>query len=287
LRTRVESGRGERSTVAGIVGAETYRAVDTLTFGYYSYWSGTGLTDALHHASEGRLVLAFPTNDDLTLVFVGGHRPEFARFRTDVEESFRSAVGVVPELAERLEGGRREERFFGTADLPNFHRQSYGEGWALAGDAAFHRDPATGQGISDAFDDAEAVAHAVHQALSGAEPLESALARCQSERDTRTRSVWEYALKIASLAPDPPMAEEYKRAAADDPDEVSRIFGVYGGALAHWEVFTPDNMTRVLTRLRMPASLEAVRTVVRSLVRITTPRLAVDGLGSSAVQEEK
>ncbi len=83
------------------------------------------------------------------------------------------------------------------------------------------------------------------------------------------------------------MAEEYKRAAADDPDEVSRIFGVYGGALAHWKVFTPDNMTRVLTRLRMPASLEAVRTVVRSLVRITTPRLAVDGLGSSAVQEEK
>ena len=44
--------------------------------------------------------------------------------------------------------------------------------------------------------------------------MESALARCQAQRDIRTRSVWEYALKIASLAGDSPTAEAYKRAAA-------------------------------------------------------------------------
>jgi flavin-dependent dehydrogenase len=235
---------GMRSSVARIAGAETYRVVDSLTFCYYSYWSGTGLTDAIQHASEGRLVLAFPTNDDLTLVSVSGHRCAFGDFRADVEGSFQSAVAHVPELAERLAAGRREERFFGTADLPNFYRQSSGAGWALVGDAAFHRDPVTGQGISDAFDDAEAVAQAVHRGLAGAEPMESALARCQAERDIRTRSVWEYALKIASLGADE--ATPYKQAAAKDPDEVTRIFGVYGGAIPHWEVFTPDNVKRVL-----------------------------------------
>ena len=241
---------GMRSSVARMVGAETYRVVDSLTFCYYSYWSGTGLSDTIHHASDGRLVLAFPTNDDLTLVSVTGHRGAFGDFRADVEGSFESAVAHVPELAERLAAGRREERFFGTADLPNFYRQSSGAGWALVGDAAFHRDPVTGQGIGDAFDDAEAVAQAVHQGLAGTEPMESALARCQAERDIRTRSVWEYALKIASLAADSPTAEAYKRAAGRDPDEVARMLGVYGGAIPHWEVFTPDNFKRVLAGAR-------------------------------------
>jgi len=76
--------------------------------------------------------------------------------------------------------------------------------------------------------------------------MESALASCQAERDIRTRSVWEYALKIASLAADSPTAEAYKQAAVRDPDEVTRIFGVFGGAIPHWEVFAPDNVKRVL-----------------------------------------
>ena len=41
-----------------------------------------------------------------------------------------------------------------------------GPGWALVGDAGYHRDPITGHGITDAFRDAELLADAVHSALS-------------------------------------------------------------------------------------------------------------------------
>ena len=39
----------------------------------------------------------------------------------------------------------------GATDIPNFFRKPYGSGWALVGDAGYHKDPYTAQGITDAF----------------------------------------------------------------------------------------------------------------------------------------
>ena len=50
---------------------------------------------------------------------------------------------------------KREEKWFGTAGVPNYFRQPFGPGWALVGDAGYNKDPITAQGISDAFIDAE------------------------------------------------------------------------------------------------------------------------------------
>ena len=60
-------------------------------------------------------------------------------------------------LLNGVRNGKRSERFYGTADLPFFFRKPYGPGWALVGDAGYHKDPITAQGISDAFRDAELV----------------------------------------------------------------------------------------------------------------------------------
>jgi flavin-dependent dehydrogenase len=62
-------------------------------------------------------------------------------------------LGLAPPLAERVRAGRREECFYGTADLPNFFRKPYGPGWALVGDAGCHKDPFLALGICDAFRD--------------------------------------------------------------------------------------------------------------------------------------
>ena len=64
----------------------------------------------------------------------------------------------------------RAERYFGTGDIPNFFRKPYGDGWALAGDAGYHKDPCTAQGISDAFRSAEWLADAIHAGDTGATP---------------------------------------------------------------------------------------------------------------------
>lgn len=48
---------------------------------------------------------------------------------SDIEGTFLKTVALVPAFTERVRHGRREERFIGTTDLPNFFRKSYGPGW--------------------------------------------------------------------------------------------------------------------------------------------------------------
>ena len=60
-----------------------------------------------------------------------------------------------------MRAGERAERVHGTADPPNRFHVPYGPGWALVGDAGLVMDPITGQGIADAFRDAELLAERV------------------------------------------------------------------------------------------------------------------------------
>ncbi len=89
----------------------------------------------------------------------------------------------MPTLAARLPGRRRTTRARGAVALPNLVRAGAGPGWALVGDAAYHRDPVTGHGMSDAFRDADLLAEAVDDVLAG-EDEAVALARYEQRRLT-------------------------------------------------------------------------------------------------------
>ena len=130
-----------------------------------------------------RMIVAGPTNDGLTLMIVFWPQAEFHAVRADIEGNFLTALDLAPGLAERVRAGKRAERFRGTADLPNLFRQPYGPGWALVGDAGYHKDPITAQGISDAFRDADLLTEAIDAGLSGRQPLAEALAGYQRQRD--------------------------------------------------------------------------------------------------------
>ena len=66
----------------------------------------------------------------------------------------------APALAERLRASERTSPVRGASRLPNQVRRAWGPGWALVGDALYHRDPITGHGITDAYRDAELLAEA-------------------------------------------------------------------------------------------------------------------------------
>ena len=74
---------------------------------------------------------------------------------------------VSPTLAARIGGGRVVSPIRGAARLPNHIRRATGPGWALVGDAGYHRDPITGHGITDAFRDAELLARSIDEHLRG------------------------------------------------------------------------------------------------------------------------
>jgi flavin-dependent dehydrogenase len=181
---------GKHSLVARNVGAAVYRDYTPLTLAYYSYFSGVGLTDTDLFVSGNSAVFAWPTNDGLSLVGIMAPRTRFPEFRANIEEHLMGDIeAVVPDLAELVRGGRREERIFGSVDMPNFFRQPYGPGWVLAGDASFTKDPITAMGITDAFRAAEQVARAIDEGLSGRRPPQDALAEYQAARREGPASV--------------------------------------------------------------------------------------------------
>jgi flavin-dependent dehydrogenase len=194
----VVGAEGHHSLVADAVGAPKYRERESLTGGYYSYWSGVDLDGAEVHISDRGGVLAFPTNDNLVCIAAGRAHAEFHAYRANLEDTFFSILDASPRFAAKVRAGKREERWMGSADVPNFFRKPWGPGWALVGDAGYMKDPTTGLGIADAFRDAALLAKALDLALNGRVPAEEALANYQEKRDAAALPMYEITLQMAS-----------------------------------------------------------------------------------------
>jgi 2-polyprenyl-6-methoxyphenol hydroxylase-like FAD-dependent oxidoreductase len=194
---------GMHSIVAKTVGAEEYNTLPSLSFGYYAYWSGLKTDGGEIHMGDGAGVLVFPTNDGMTCVAVGGGVEGFHEFRKDIEGNYQRVVEGIASLGERMRSAKRETKFIGTADQPNFFRKPYGPGWALVGDAGYHRDFITGLGITDAFRDADLIAAAVDDGLAGRRPIEEALAGYERERNEIATPLFEFTTSLARLAGPP------------------------------------------------------------------------------------
>jgi 2-polyprenyl-6-methoxyphenol hydroxylase-like FAD-dependent oxidoreductase len=197
---------GLHSAVARYVQAPSYRATPSLTFAYHAYWTGMDCNGLEFYPRAGRAIFALPTNDGLTSIGISCRTEDFHRFRADVESNFLKTISLVPDLAARVRGGYREGRILGTAHLPNYFRQASGRGWALVGDAGYHRDPITGQGMTDAFRDAEMIARAIDHGLSGKKRLEQTLADYEEDRNAAVSAMYRVTLELAALrAPSPDM----------------------------------------------------------------------------------
>jgi flavin-dependent dehydrogenase len=197
---------GMHSMVARAVDAPEYNTHEAMNCGYYSYWSGIEI-DGAHLCLNGKTgFLAFPTNDDMVCVALMRPLSDFHEFRTDIDGHFkRYASEALPEIGSQLAGAKREEKYIGTADTRNYFRKPYGPGWALVGDAGYHRDPVTGLGIADAFRDAELLANALDEGFSGRAPLEESLASYERQRNEAALPDYERTIFTAML----PSKEEF------------------------------------------------------------------------------
>lgn len=237
---------GLHSRVARRVGAATSNVQPVFTCAYYAYWTDVPVQGAELYARPERMILAGPTNDGRTMVIVYWPVAAFPEVRTDIERHFLAALDLAPGLAERVRGGTRAERFRGTADLPNFYRRPHGLGWALVGDAGYHKDPITAQGITDAFHDAEVLAAAIDDGFSGRRPLAEALAAYEQSRNERTGSLYHLTRQFAALQPPPPEMQQLIAALRHDPEQADRFIGTIAGTVPISEFFAPENLARII-----------------------------------------
>jgi flavin-dependent dehydrogenase len=244
---------GRNSLVARNVDAPIYNDQGTLTCAYYTYWSGVEMDGVELYPRPDRMIVAAPTNDRQVVTIVLWPRAELHQVRADPERHFHEALELAPGLAGRIRRAVRTERFRGTGDLPNLYRRPFGDGWALVGDAGYHKDPILALGISDAFRDAELLAQAVDSGFSGRMPLGQALAAYEQRRNEQSGHGFQSTIDFARLQPPPPHMQELFAALQDRPDDRNRLFGTFAGTVPADEFFAPDNLARIVGSVRAAA----------------------------------
>ena len=201
---------GVYSRVARSVGAE--RVDDRGAGGatQYAYFSGLPWHGIEFYTEHRGFAGVFPTNDGEACIWVCTPEADARAARRAAGPTAaleKMLHRVAPALAQRLRAARQTSPVSGMLRAPNHLCRAYGAGWALVGDAGFHRDAVSAHGISDAFRDAELLATAIDDALGGRTDEITALAGYQSQRDAALSEVFDLTCALVTYPPVPEFVE--------------------------------------------------------------------------------
>ncbi len=244
LAPLVVGADGRSSKVARLVGARTYNVAPNERFGFWAYFEGATWPEpaAILLVRDERFVTACPTDAGLYMVGVLPALDEMASFTIDVEASYDRYVALCPQLTDTLAGAHRTARPRGISVFNGFFRESAGPGWVLVGDAGHFKDPAPGQGISDAFRQGEALAAAIVDAGGRAPAIDEATARWWRWRDRDAAGMHWFAHDLGAAGPIPIVFGGIVRGLAREPDGLRRAVDVFNHRVAPKELLTPRRL---------------------------------------------
>lgn len=196
---------GLRSRIARSVDAPLTEQRGAGGAGHYTYYAGDWPTME-YHLGERLFAGVFPTNNGEACIWVCSPADDALRLRRSYDTpdaAFDTMLRAAsPELADRISAhATRTSPVRGIIGMPNQLRQPVGPGWALVGDAGYHRDAITGHGISDAFRDADLLATALDLVLRGDAEEATALSGYHAERDSQLRDIFEITCALAKFPP--------------------------------------------------------------------------------------
>jgi len=245
LAPLVVGADGRSSKVARLVGARTYNVAPNERFGFWAYYEGATWEGpaAILLVRDERFVIACPTDAGLYMVGVLAPLTELDSFTVDVEGSYDNYVARCPQLTDIL------------------------------ADAGHFKDPAPGQGISDALRQGEALAAAIVGAGGVATATDAALTRWWRWRDGDAAGMHWFAHDLGAAGPVPIVFGGIVRGLAGEPDGLRRAIDVFNHRVAPKELLTPRRLAvaavKAITSRRHPpaAVLAEVREVVGREVR--------------------
>ncbi len=194
---------GLRSRTAGWAGARMHDSFTPDTAFLYMYVAGPPWPAYEFHVARDAFAGVFPTHGGEGCVWLC--RPTLAFTSLRSAGGDRAAVlveelaTVSPTFATRVRRGEITSIVRGAARLPSFVRQPVGPGWALVGDAGYHRDPITGHGITDAFRDAELLATAIDGSMRDPADEREALLAYATRRDAALRETCDLTKALTSF----------------------------------------------------------------------------------------
>ncbi|HEY7267359.1 MAG TPA: NAD(P)/FAD-dependent oxidoreductase [Solirubrobacterales bacterium] len=232
-------GRG--STVAGKLGLEKERPQRgelAFLFGYWKDIPDNGYMTL--YAGEDAVGNRWAIEDGLHILIAGGDA-EFTKGTTEdrrrnyLEQLRRMPELIEPETLERAELVT-ELTVAPESLMRGFFRIPAGPGWALLGDAAHFKHPATAQGISDAVEQAVYVA----EQLSGASP---SLDDYEAWRDARAVEHYDWSFTWGRF-PDPALAGPLFRGWSSDADAGQDLRDTFSRHVEPSKLMTPERMAR-------------------------------------------
>ncbi|MGI8778493.1 MAG: NAD(P)/FAD-dependent oxidoreductase [Acidimicrobiales bacterium] len=244
LAPLVVGADGRSSKVARLVGARTYNVAPSERFGFWSYYEGATWAEpaAILLVRDERFVTACPTDSGLYMVGILPPMAELASFTTDVEESYDDYVARCPQLTDVLAGAHRLGRPRGISSFNGFFRESAGPGWVLVGDAGHFKDPAPGQGISDALRQGEVLAAAIVETAGEAAATDAAMTRWWRWRDRDAAGMHWFAHDLGAAGPIPVVFGGIVRGLAREPDGLRRAIDVFNHRVEPSELLTPRRL---------------------------------------------
>jgi flavin-dependent dehydrogenase len=203
MRARFVVGAdGLKSRIARSVEASVMERRPSNSATHYAYFAGHWPAME-YHLGEHSFAGVFPTHEGQACVWVCApdswalaHR---RRHRT-VDGALRAMISeTAPSLAGRLDDSLAMSAARGMMNIPNQIVEAAGDGWALVGDAGYHRDAITGHGISDAFRDAELLSSAIDRALRDPSSERDALEDYGLHRDRMLREIFEITCQLSMM----------------------------------------------------------------------------------------
>ena len=204
---------GTQSRVARSVGAQVLRYHPPTNWLVYAHFEGVESRGYDFRFVDHCNVGAIPTNDGLTILFVGGPLAEVPR---EAETYLNGTLArIAPEF---LAGARRAGRLYQAKSIPNLLRDPAGPGWCLVGDAGFTEDPISAHGMTDALRDAEFCAEAVGRALRDSLGESDAISSYRQVRDRFAVPYLDHIVALSSFAWDGPEASRLMRGLGEIAD---------------------------------------------------------------------
>ena len=233
-RARVVIGAdGRISSFAMMVGAKTIHAREKSTFAYYGYFQGIDKPELVIH-KRGRFGTAiFPTMDRQHLALVYGPTAWWSDFSLDPEQNFlRTFRYVAPDVADLISRGTRSEPFKAMGRMVAYHRENWGPGWALVGDAGSFKDQWTAMGITHALRDAELISSYLDGYLQGAASWKDTMSTYAAVRMADYEGYWNFVCDGAEMAPYTSAQLAYFRAVSTNPVAVSKLLAQIGDTVS-------------------------------------------------------
>ena len=152
---------GANSGLAGHLALDREKVMPTETMLYYAYWTGVDARNTQDFFFECPWVCAhFPADEGHHVITMNGPVSE-RKTMGDLQAFYTDKIMSIPALAARLKNAEQVSRVTGTTRLDGFYRRHTGPGWALVGDAAHFKHPASAQGICDALHATEVLAEGI------------------------------------------------------------------------------------------------------------------------------